>query len=175
MKKIYLCLLVLILNIGCEKKDPISLTLPSELNFEGTIQSCSDFSVSQALNSENHGVWINIHGSGREELKLTDEFKTFEIPNIDLKTKIYLFDSMAGASFCTDVISDNEPKIIGVWNAISGNIKIKISDLLETENETYYRITLILENVEYLNVDTGEKRIIENFTINEALAGWYPG
>lgn len=175
MKKILLYGLLILLSYGCSKDDTYNESLPPELNFSGNIISCGDFFVSQALTSENTNIWVKINGTGRIPLRLDSEFQTFSIPNDELTASISLYDSTAGTLFCNDIIEEEQPSLISNWDAISGNIQLKVTNIEETEFETYYDISILIENMVFKNNDNNEKRTIEKLVIEETHVGWLPG
>lgn len=159
---------------SCSSDDGNKITLPEELNFTGDIIGCGDFSVRQLLDSENLNVSLSISGTGREDLNLTSEYKSFALPNNNLVCVIALWDAPAGGNFCNDVVHEG-PNLISKWDAVSGNLKLLVSDIEETEFETYYKITILLENVVFEKSNGNEQRTIPNLIIEEVFVGWLPG
>ncbi len=185
IKNIYWCTLLLLLMASCAKDDTTESnnanentnnisedTIPS-LNFEGDIISCSDFWVNQSLNSEDT-TWLNISGTGITQMKLDSVFQTFEVPNNNLTINISSYDAAAGHLFCNDILDDSA-KLVRKWIATSGVVKIKVTNIQKYEYETFYSITIVLENVIFKDEDTDEERIIKNLVIEKAGVGWLPG
>lgn len=175
MKKILFLFIPILTLISCSNDEDNETQLPEELNFTGGIMSCSDFSVKQLLDSKNLNISLNISGSGREELNLTSEYKSFSLPNNDLICNITIYDRPVGANFCNDVPIAENPNLISKWNAVSGNLKLSVSDIEETEYETYYRLTILLENVVFKKNNSNEQRTIPRLIIEKANLGFLPG
>lgn len=176
MKSQFLLLFFIVLFVlsGCSSGDREEISLPKDLNFTGNIISCADFSMHQLLDSENLNISINIGGSGREDLNLTSEYKSFSLPNEDLYCNITLFDAAIGSKFCNDVIME-EPKLISKWKAVSGTLKLSVSNITETEYETFYSLNIILENAVFEKNNSKEQRIIPSLIIENVNLGFLPG
>lgn len=159
---------------SCSSDERSETSLPMELNFTGRILSCSDFLVNQLLDSENSNISLSINGTGRENLNLTSEYKSFSLPNNDLIASISVWDNSIGGNLCNDVIVES-PNLVSSWNAVSGNLKLSVSNIEETEYETYYTITILLEDVLFEDPESGDQRMIPNLIIENAPAGWLPG
>ncbi|MEQ5791120.1 hypothetical protein J4E06_08670 [Muricauda sp. NFXS6] len=175
MKKLLFSLLISTILLSCSNDDNNEITLPEELNFNGEVLSCADFSVKQFLEPENFEISLNIHGQGREELELSSEYKTFSLPNNDLYSTITIFDASIRSSFCNDVVIDDGPNLISSWNAISGTIKLSVSDIEITEFETFYSLDILLEDVIFEKANSNEQRKISRLTIENAGLGFFPG
>ena len=175
MKKNLLILGVLLFLgfTSCGSDDDSENPLPMEMDFTGRVISCGDFFVNQLLSPGEVNIALEIKGSGREMLGLTSEFTSFSLPHNDLEVSISEWDGPAGEVFCNDVITEG-PNRINAWTAVSGNLRIQVSNIEETEFETLYTITLELENVVFEN-SNGEQRIIPELFIEEAAVGWLPG
>ncbi len=177
MKKFLIIILSSIIFTSCSKDDNQEITLPNDLNFTGKIRGCSDFSVQQELNAENANIALNIggkSGESREDLNLTSEIKSFSFPNDDLVCNITVREAPVGSNFCNDVPRPN-PDLISRWNAISGTIKLSVSDIEVTEFETYYRLQILLENVIFQKENSNEQRTISRLTIDNVGLGFMPG
>jgi hypothetical protein len=182
MKRVLLILTLSIVFLSCSNNDneeinlSEKLTLPKELNFTGKISGCSDFAVRQELNAENPNITLNIggKGKGREELNLTSEIKSFTLPNNDLACSITVREAAAGSNFCNDVPRPN-PELISRWSAISGTMKLSVSDIEVTEFDTYYKMQILLENVIFQKNDSNEQRTISELTIENVGLGAMPG
>ena len=180
MKKLLIILTLSIVFLSCSSDNneeitlPKELTLPEELNFTGKIRGCSDFSVQQELNADNANIALNIGGKGREELNLTTEIKSFSLPNNDLVCNLTLREAAVGSNFCNDVPRPN-PNLISRWNAISGTMKLSVSDIEVTEFETYYKMHILLENVIFQKDNSNEQRTISKLTIENVGLGFMPG
>ncbi|MGB6151077.1 MAG: hypothetical protein WBG48_03725 [Pricia sp.] len=174
MKKTLLLLTLFLVVCSCSKDEDNQTKLPKELNFTGTIVSCSDFTVHQILDAKNLNISLDIDGTGREDLNLTSEFKSFSLPNDNLKCNISAWDAPIAGNFCNDVII-REVNLTGTWNAVSGNLKLSVSDIEETEFDTYYRLTILLENVIFENSNGDEQREIPSLIIEETGVGFIPG
>ncbi len=162
-----------LLSCDSEYTDPFDL--PEELNFSGEIISCSDFGVSQLLEPGNSNVALNISGAypnSRETLNLTTDFKSFSLPNDSIYCSIVVWDAPVNSYLCNDV-PDLTINRVHEWNAISGKLRIMISDLEVTEFETLYRIAIQIENVVFEK--DNEQRVIQNLLIENAGVGWFPG
>src|SRR5690606_1827751 len=172
---LFIGLFLFLILSGCDSDDDNGRTiLPQELNFSGRVISCGDFLVVQLLDAENPHIVLNIDGNGREDLELTSEYKSFSLPDNDLALSITVWDASPEDLFCNDVIMDG-PKLLSTWNAVSGNVSLRVSDVEETEFETLYRISIRLEDVVFENSVTAEQRSIESLHIENAAAGWLPG
>lgn len=145
-----------------------------EMNFTGAIDACSDFNITKFLSSENTNTALRITGSGREQLNLTADFSTFEIPHNDITIEISEWDSSVADYSCNDVAPTTTPNKTESFTAISGTIKMKVSNIEILEFETYYNITLELENVIFEN-EEGIQKSISNLTIENIGVGWLPG
>ena len=172
-QNLFLAALAVLVLFSCSKEESHLNRLPKQLNFKGSVVSCADFSVNQSLDSKNSNIALSIYGSSRENLGLTINYKTFSFPNKNLKSTI-LIGERPLLSFCNDVMP-NEPNPTHSWNAVSGNIKIKISNVREREDFTLYEITVVLENVVFKNSDTDEERTISKHIIENAPVGWILG
>lgn len=171
IKKLLLSLLLLF-NISCEKND-IDKSETTPINFSGEIESCSDFTVRKFLNSENFSSAITITGLGRETLSLTSEFSEHELPNDNIYITISEWDNPAYDILCNDTPIEI-PTETALFNAISGSIKIKVAIVEELEFETFYNITLELNNIIFEN-NEGEKKNLSYLIIENAVVGWLPG
>lgn len=174
MKKIVSLFISILIFSGCSDDENNETRLPEELNFTGEIISCSDFSVHQILDSENLNISLSISGIGREDLNLTSEYKSFSLPNNNLVCNVAVWDALVGGTFCNDVIVQ-EVNLVSKWNAVSGNLKLAVSDIEETEYDTYYRLTILLENVVFKNSTSDGQRKIPNLIIEETGVGFLPG
>jgi hypothetical protein len=171
---IFTVIISLILS-SCDSGYTDPFDLPEELIFSGEIISCSDFGVSQLLEAGNSNVALNISGTyrnSRETLNLTTDFKSFSLPNDSLHCNILVWNAPVNSYLCNDV-PDLTINRVHEWTAISGELKIKLSDLEVTEFETYYRITIQLDNVVF-EKDT-EQRVVKSLLIEDAGVGWFPG
>jgi hypothetical protein len=176
MKSIFLrtTILVSIFLFGCSDNDGIGTQLPWELNFKGRVIGCGDFFVNQILDNDHLNITISVSGAGKNILNLTSEYKTFSLPNDDLITRISVMDIAVGQYYCNDAIIQ-EPKLVSLWNAVSGDIKIAIFNDENSINEDPYYITIVLENIFFENKDNGQQRFIPSLTFDNVLVGWYPG
>lgn len=156
MKKLFLFIAISLLFLSCTSDNNEELTLPEKLDFKGEVLGCADFSVKKFLNSEDFKISLNIGGSGREDLNLSSEYKSFALPNDDVYCNITIYDASVRGRFCNDVVFDDGPNLISKWDAISGSVKLSVSDIDEDEYETYYRLKILLENVVF------EKTIARN-------------
>mgnify|MGYP001441727311 CR=1 FL=1 len=174
--KIRILNLLLVLTLGlfisCNNDDNSTQQI-EELNFTGEIESSSDFFVSKLLSSENLKTAITINGAGRENLNLTSEYTTFSLPNNDINIEVSKWNIDVNGYFTNDAPFEIANKLES-WNAISGSIKIIATNIEITEFETYYQITLQLENIVFEN-NSGEQKIITNLIIENANVGWLPG
>jgi len=150
------------------------ITLPDELNFTGRLIDCSDFSVHQLLNLENPNISLNIGGSGRESLNLNSTMKLFSLPDNDINVDITIYDTPVSTIYCNDVAPDEPPILISKWSPVSGTIKLSVSDIEETEFDTFYKMAILLENVVFEKADSNETRIISSLVIDSNL-GFLPG
>ena len=85
-----------------------------------------------------------------------------------------MWDGAESGNFCNDVFYE-EPNLVGEWKGISGFLKVKISNVEELNEMTLYDITILLKDVTYENLETGDKRKISDLIIKEARVGWMPG
>jgi len=174
--KIRILNLLLVLTLGvfasCNNDDDSNQQI-EELNFTGEIESSSDFFVSKLLNSENLKTALTINGSGRENLNLNSKYTTFSLPNNDINIEISKWDIDVNGYFTNDSRIEIANKL-EFWNAISGNVKILATNVEITQFQTYYQITLQLENIVFEN-NNGEQKIITNLIIENAYVGWLPG
>ena len=179
MKKLFLSLFVaLCFFTSCSDDDnneeTIDTNLPEELNFIGLISSCSDFNVYQVLDIEHPNVVLSISGSSRERLNLTEEFQTFELPDLEIEMAIGVWDqSMIGYN-CNDTDS-RDVALLRNWQAVSGTISISAIVTAQQGNTTYYTIDLLLENVVFQNEINEEQRTIDRLLIEDREVGWFPG
>ena len=129
--------------------------------------------VSKLLSSENFKTALTINGNGRENLNLTSEYTTFSLPNNDINIEISKWDIDVNGYFTNDSPIEIANKLES-WNAISGSIKILATDIEITQFETYYKITLQLEEIVFEN-NSGEQKVLTNLIIDNVNVGWLPG
>lgn len=153
--------------------------LPFELNFKGKVFKgkvigCGDFFVSQALDNNHLNIFISVRGAGKKNLDLTTTYKTFSLPNDDLMARISVMDRAVGYYYCDDVVL-HEPQLVSMWNAVSGDLKIAVSNVEDSIYQEPYYITVILENILFENAENGNQRFIPGLVIEDVFVGWFPG
>ena len=180
MKKLFFSLFVaLCIFTSCSDDDhnneeTIDTNLPEELNFIGLISSCSDFNIYQVLDIEHPNVVLSINGSSRERLNLTEEFQTFELPDLEIEMAIGVWDQSMMGYNCNDTDS-RDVALLRNWQAVSGTISISAIVTAQQGNTTYYTIDLLLENVVFQNEINEEQRTIDRLLIENREVGWFPG
>jgi len=160
-------MIVFCFSIGCtpDESNNVNPNFTNvNINFTGDAYGCGNFFVYK-INSTNDAA-ILVRGKS-DILKLGENEKTFDLENVaenDLNIKIEKYDGNPLLHYCNDV-RFSEPKLVGTWVAIGGNIKI-----LLVENE----ITVIIENVILRNEST-ETLTVDYLEFNKVLVGWLPG
>lgn len=158
---------------NCNTDDNSGNDQVEELNFIGEIESFGDFFVSRLLDTENLKTALIVRGTGRENLNLTSEYTAFSLPNNDLTIEISNWDIPVNGYFSNDAPVVHANKLES-WNAISGTVKLLVKDIGVNGSETYYKITMLLENIVFEN-NGGVQKSIPYLVIEDAFVGWLPG
>ncbi len=171
-KVLLVSILLGVLFFSCDDNEQTNKKNLKEFYFTGEVGGCSDFMVYQFLSEKKNTITLSIDGKGREELGLNSEYKKFSVPSDNISIVVTEWEKPAHSDFCNDVISDN--KKLKSWKGVSGNLKIKISDVEKTKFSTHYKITIIVENVVFKN-EEGQEKIISKLIIKDTMVGWLPG
>ena len=165
-----------ILIFSCKEDDQIEE--PKNVNaieFLGETYSCGDFYINVLQGQGDTQRALLISGATREDLSLTNEIKTFSLPQENLNIEIRDYDIPINTSFfCNDIIYDPWPKQIGDWKIISGVLSLSVSDVQSINFSLNYNISVLLEDAIFEN-DNGEQLKVEVLKLDDLLVGWYAG
>ena len=173
-------LIIIGLFLSCSDNDDNvdnNITNPEDLDFTGQAFGCGNFFVVQFLSDDNLNTVLWVEGSGRENLELTSEIQDFSLPNDNLNINIQLWDGPVNDLFCTDIALPNQPVLLNTWTAISGNLRVSVSNVETDETislSTFYNVTNTLDNVLFEN-ENGEQILIESLSIEDVSVCFFAG
>lgn len=166
--------LLILSFFACDKstKEP-ELLVGNAIEFEGDGQGCASFIVYKANNDEN--LLLSISGD-REKLGLDETEKEYDVNNEFLTVQIFKFDGPIGTYLCDDVAGD-DGVVSEVWPAISGKVRIQITEDYEEPVEFWERYFKINVTLLETTIENGQQESLyfENIEFKEVNVGWLPG
>src|SRR5690606_38592645 len=102
--------------------------------------------------------------------------QTFNLSDMnenDLKVEVSRYSGYADKYYCNDIILDTD-ELISIWKGSKGTVKIKITQDSLGVDSSYYKINIIIQDIELKN-ESEDKINIRYLEFNDVFVGWFPG
>lgn len=162
-------LLLFIFLSGCSQAE----TVPQASIFDGDMGGCGDVLVYRFNEDRTMAVRVVVPTFRIPEG--AEEQVVHIIPSNEyLGVEVYQWDRPVGEYFCNDVDIDHDP--ITTWESLSGTITvIRLPNESSEDVGSAYPVSIIAENIELKNKQSGQTTKIEQIRFESVLVGWYQG
>lgn len=177
MKALFFLMSSLFLSMAfmsCNENDDTDTI--STINFTGSSIGCANFNIYVFENDESSQTVLSINGVSKEDLGLTVESKTFQLPDPKLNIEISTWDISVASYFCNDVAIDPTPQKTDTWSLVSGTATLSISNVVPSQipEVDNYTIHVFLENLIFEDSE-GDQIKMEDLDLQDISVGWLPG
>lgn len=150
---------------------PISVR-PFDFQFDGEVRGCGNL---RAFRFTRDGTKALSVIANKTKLSLSRKTNTFAIgttENLDVFVEDFGNDTYEyRIGYCYDMLAIRDAEPLR-YNAVKGTATVFIS---EDSFEYRYRVSIILENVEFIDHNNANRFLIPRVEITKVSVGWVPG